>query len=211
MFKGLLMLALLLITPLVQAVDQSNPYHLMNEAANKTFSRLKNEQDKIQENPDYLRTVVREELLPYVQVKYAGALMLGRYYREATPEQRRAYFKAFQVYLEQTYAQAMALYNNQVYIIAPEKPLGDSSIIGIRVTLINKSDRSPIRLDFQWRKNSVSDNWQVYDIIIEGVSMIFTKQSEWLSSLRTKGIDALIQQLQVAAYQPITLDKQYAG
>lgn len=211
MFKRLLMVALLVIAPLTQAADQTNPYHLMNDAASKTFTRLKNEQGKIHQDPNYLRTVVREELLPYVQVKYAGALVLGRYYREATPAQRDAYFKAFQAYLEQAYGQALTLYSNQTYQIAPEKPLGDATIVAIRVTIIDQGGRPPVRLDFQWRKNSVSGNWQAYDMIAEGVSMITTKQNEWASTLRTKGIDGLTQQLQAAAGQPITLDKQRNG
>ena len=45
--------------------------------------------------------IVHQELMPFVQVKYAGALVLGRYYKEATPAQREAYFTAFQAYLEQ--------------------------------------------------------------------------------------------------------------
>ncbi|MBT9432776.1 phospholipid-binding protein MlaC [Candidatus Sodalis endolongispinus] len=211
MLKRLLMVALLAIAPLTQAADQTNPYRLMNDAASKTFTRLKNEQGKIRQDPNYLRTVVREELLPYVQVKYAGALVLGRYYREATPAPRDAYFKAFQDYLEQAYGQALALYSNQTYQIAPEKPFGDATIVAIRVTIIDQGGRPPVRLDFQWRKNSVSGNWQAYDMIAEGVSMITTKQNEWASTLRTKGIDGLTQQLQAAARTPITLDKQRNG
>lgn len=71
MFKRLMMVALLVIAPLsaATAADQSNPYKLMNEAAQKTFDRLKNEQPKIRANPDYLRDVVDQELLPYVQGK----------------------------------------------------------------------------------------------------------------------------------------------
>ena len=78
MFKRLLMVAMLVIAPLTaaHAADQSNPYKLMDEAAKKTFDRLKNEQPKIRSNPDYLRDVVDQELLPYVQIKYAGALVL---------------------------------------------------------------------------------------------------------------------------------------
>ena len=60
MFKRLLMVAMLVIAPLTaaHAADQSNPYKLMDEAAKKTFDRLKNEQPKIRANPDYLRDVV---------------------------------------------------------------------------------------------------------------------------------------------------------
>lgn len=181
MFKRLMMVALLVIAPLsaATAADQTNPYKLMDEAAQKTFDRLKNEQPQIRANPDYLRTIVDQELLPYVQVKYAGALVLGQYYKSATPAQRDAYFAAFREYLKQAYGQALAMYHGQTYQIAPEQPLGDKTIVPIRVTIIDPNGRPPVRLDFQWRKNSQTGNWQAYDMIAEGVSMITTKQNEW--------------------------------
>ncbi|MDF7679254.1 phospholipid-binding protein MlaC [Enterobacteriaceae bacterium ESL0689] len=209
MFKQLLMIAMLVIAPLatVSAEEQSNPYTLMDNAAQKTFDRLKNEQPKIHANPDYLRDIVDQELLPYVHVKYAGALVLGRYYKEATPAQRDAYFSAFHAYLTQAYGQALAMYHGQTYQIAPEKPLGEATIIPIRVTIIDPNGRPPVRLDFQWRKNSQNGTWQAYDMIAEGVSMITTKQNEWSDLLRTKGIDGLTAQLKEIAKQPITLEQ----
>lgn len=208
MLKRLLMLIVLIVVPLAtHAEEPSNPYKLMNEAAEKTFSRLKNEQSAIKKNPDYLRQIVREELLPYVQIKYAGALVLGRYYKDATPEQREAYFKAFQDYLAQAYGQALALYNGQNYQIAPEKPLDNASIVAIRVTIIDSHGRPPVRLDFQWRKNSRTGEWQAYDMIAEGISMITTKQSEWSDILRKKGVDGLTEQLKIYAAQPVTLEQ----
>ncbi|WP_323660409.1 phospholipid-binding protein MlaC [Pectobacterium versatile] len=208
MFKRLLMVALLVVAPLANAADQTNPYSLMNEAAEKTFSRLKNEQPKIKQNPDYLRTVVREELLPYVQVRYAGALVLGRYYKDATPAQRDAYFKAFEAYLEQAYGQALAMYNGQTYQIASGQPLGNTDIVSIRVNIVDNGGRPPVRLDFQWRKNSKTGNWQAFDMIAEGVSMITTKQNEWAAVLRQNGVDGLTKQLESSAKQTITLDQK---
>jgi phospholipid transport system substrate-binding protein len=200
------MIAILVIAPLANAADQSNPYKLMGEAAQKTFDRLKTEQPKIRQNPNYLRDIVGQELLPYVQVKYAGALVLGRYYKDATPAQRDAYFKAFEEYLKQAYGQALAMYNGQSYQIAPEQPLGDATILAIRVTIVDPNGRPPVRLDFQWRKNTQTGNWQAYDMIAEGVSMITTKQNEWSDILRTKGIDGLTAQLQLISKLPITLE-----
>lgn len=208
MFKRLMMVAMLVIAPFAMSADQTNPYKLMNEAAHKTFDRLKAEQPKIRQNPNYLRDIVGQELLPYVQIKYAGALVLGRYYKDATPSQRDAYFKAFEEYLKQAYGQALAMYHGQTYQIAPEQPLGNADIIAIRVTIIDPNGRPPVRLDFQWRKNSQTGNWQAYDMIAEGISMITTKQNEWSDLLRTKGIDGLTAQLQSISKQPITLDSK---
>ncbi|MDC9595815.1 phospholipid-binding protein MlaC [Xenorhabdus anantnagensis] len=208
MFKRLLMVALLVVAPLASAADQTNPYLLMKDAAEKTFTRLKKEQPQIQANPQVLRQIVHQELMPYVQVKYAGALVLGPYYKQATPEQRDAYFKAFESYLEQAYGQALAMYHGQNYQIAPEQPLGDKSIVAIRVTIIDPNGQPPVRLDFQWRKNSKTGNWQAYDMIAEGVSMITTKQNEWVDILRQKGINGLTEQLTISAKAPITLEKK---
>ncbi len=213
LFKRLVMAAMLVILPLAAAsaadqVDQTNPYTLMNQAAEKTFSRLKNDQAKIKQNPDYLRDVVREELMPYVQVKYAGALVLGRFYNQATPAQRDAYYKAFGDYLTQAYGQALAMYHGQTYQIESPQPLGDANIIAIRVTIIDPNGRPPVRLDFQWRKNSRTGAWQAYDMVAEGISMITTKQNEWGDLLRTKGIDGLTAQLKTYAAQHITLGQQ---
>ncbi|ARU92519.1 phospholipid-binding protein MlaC [Tatumella citrea] len=213
LFKRFVMAAMLVILPLAAAnaadqVDQTNPYTLMNQAAAKTFTRLKNEQSKIKQDPNYLRTIVREELMPYVQVKYAGALVLGRFYNQATPAQRDAYYQAFGDYLTQAYGQALAMYHGQTYQIQSPQPLGDANIVAIRVTIIDPNGRPPVRLDFQWRKNTRTGGWQAYDMVAEGISMITTKQNEWGDLLRTKGIDGLTAQLKVYAAQPITLGQQ---
>lgn len=221
MFKYLLVMVLSSVVPWANAVDEKssinqikadvdkkNPYSLMSYVAQKTFSRLKNEQPKIKQNPDYLCTVVHEELIPYVQIKYAGALVLGTYYKTASSAQHDAYFNAFGKYLEQAYGQALALYNGQEYEVGPAQPLGSADIVAIRVTIKDRTGRPPTRLDFQWRKNSFTKEWQAYDMIAEGVSMITTKQNEWADTLRQKGIDGLTQRLLVAAKQPITLDKK---
>lgn len=208
MFKRLLMIALLVVAPLANAVDKTDPYSLMQDAAAKTFTRLTNEQTKIKQDPNYLRTIVREELMPFIQIKYAGALVLGSYYKDATPAQREAYFTAFQAYLEQAYGQALAMYQNQTYQIDRQQLVDTAEVVAIRVTIIDNGGRPPVRLDFQWRKNGKTGYWQAYDMIAEGVSMITTKQSEWAATLRLKGIEGLTQQLQAAAKQPITLDRK---
>lgn len=210
MFKRLLMIAMLVMAPFMvaTAADQSNPYKLMDAAAQKTFNRLKNEQSHILADPDYLRVIVQQELLPYVQVKYAAALVLGRYYKDATPAQREAWFSAFREYLKQAYGQALAMYHGQSYQITPAQPLGDATIVPIRVTIVDPNGRPPVRLDFQWRKNTQTGHWQAYDMVVEGVSMITTKQNEWSNILRTKGIDALTAQLRASSRQKITLEGQ---
>lgn len=178
------------------AFAESDPYKEMQVSADKIFSTMKSQSSVIKANPDKLKDIVRSDLLPYVQVKYAGALILGNYYKNATDAQRTAYFEAFENYLVQAFAQALSMYNGQPYQVETAKDLTGKTLVSIRVLLIQPNkNQQPIRIDFQWRKNSVTGEWRAYDLIAEGVSMISTKQNEWSTILRQNGIDALTKQL----------------
>ncbi|MBI0093955.1 phospholipid-binding protein MlaC [Gilliamella apicola] len=187
----------LVLTLMISATAFANdPYQDMQVAADKIFNTMKAESSTLKSNPNKLKDIVRTDLLPYVQVKYAGALILGNAYKSATDAQRTAYFKAFENYLVQAFAQALSMYNGQTYQVEKSKDLGDKSLVSIRI-LLNQPDKNqqPIRIDFQWRKNTVTGEWKAYDLTAEGVSMVTTKQNEWATVLRQKGIDELTKQL----------------
>lgn len=193
-FKQTLFLVLALV--ISASAFANDPYSDMQVAADKIFSTMKAQSASIKSNPNKLKDIVRADLLPYVQVKYAGALILGDAYKSATDAQRTAYFKAFENYLVQAFAQALSMYNGQTYQVEAPKDLTNKSLISIRV-LLNQPDKNqqPIRIDFQWRKNTVTGEWKAYDLTAEGVSMVTTKQNEWAAILRQNGIDALTKQL----------------
>ncbi|MWN89701.1 phospholipid-binding protein MlaC [Gilliamella sp. Pra-s65] len=194
-FKTTILLVLALLFSST-AFAENDPYKEMQVSADKLFSTMNSQSTALKSNPNKLKEIVRKDLLPYVQVKYAGALILGNYYKSATEAQRTAYFTAFENYLVQAFAQALSMYNGQTYQVESPKDLTGKTLISIRV-LLNQPDKNqqPLRIDFQWRKNSVTGEWKAYDLIAEGVSMITTKQNEWSTILRQDGIDALTKQL----------------
>ena len=178
------------------ALADNDPYKEMQVSADKIFNAINSQSAAIKANPNKLKEIVRTDLLPYVQVKYAGALILGNYYKSASEAQRTAYFNAFENYLVQAFAQALSMYNGQTYQVEAAKDLTGKSLVSIRVLLIQPDkSQQPLRIDFQWRKNTVTGEWKAYDLIAEGVSMITTKQNEWSTILRQDGIDALTKQL----------------
>lgn len=195
----------LFVTQTVRA--ETSPYVLMQQASDKLFSDIKNNQAKIKKDPNYLRTIVRNDLLPYVQVNYAGSLVLGSHFKSTTPEQREKFFKAFSDFIEQAYAQVLTAYTDQNIQIEPAKEVGDKNLVSIRVNIVQNGGQAPIKLDFKWRKNSKTGEWQAYDMVAEGVSMVVTKQNEWSGILRQQGIDALTVQIQKSAAAPVTLSK----
>ena len=195
----------LFVTQTVRA--ETSPYVLMQQASDKLFADIKNNQAKIKKDPNYLRIIVRNDLLPYVQVNYAGSLVLGSHFKSTTPEQREKFFKAFSDFIEQAYAQVLTAYTDQNIQIEPAKEVGDKNLVSIRVNIMQNGGQAPIKLDFKWRKNSKTGEWQAYDMVAEGVSMVVTKQNEWSGILRQQGIDALTAQIQKSAAAPVTLSK----
>ena len=190
-----------------QAFAETSPYVLMQQGSDKLFADIKNNQAKIKKDPNYLRTIVRNDLLPYEQVNYAGSLVLVSYFKSTTPEQREKFFKAFSDFIEQAYAQVLTAYTDQNIQIEPAKEVGDKNLVSIRVNIMQNGGQAPIKLDFKWRKNSKTGEWQAYDMVAEGVSMVVTKQNEWSGILRQQGIDALTAQIQKSAAAPVTLSK----
>ncbi|WP_386695927.1 phospholipid-binding protein MlaC [Lonepinella sp. MS14435] len=188
----------------VQAVMAAEgPYELTKKAADKLFVDLQAKNAEIKANPNVLKSIVRQDLMPYVHVNYAGSLVLGQYFKSTTPEQREKFFSAFDQFIEQAYAQALTLYTGQEAQVQPAQLNGDSQA-SVKVKLIQSQ---PVNLTFQWRKNSKSGQWQVYDMAAEGVSMVETKKQEWSNILRKDGIDALTAQVLKAAAVPVTIKK----
>ena len=75
-----------------QVMAEDTPYDLTQKVSAKLFSDIKANQSKIKQDPNYLRTIVRQDLMPYVHVKYAGSKILGQNYKTVTQEERDRYF-----------------------------------------------------------------------------------------------------------------------
>ncbi|WP_109860588.1 phospholipid-binding protein MlaC [Aggregatibacter aphrophilus] len=189
-----------------QAMAEDTPYDLTKQVSDKLFSDIKSSQSKIKQDPNYLKTIVRQDLMPYVHVKYAGSKILGQNYKTVTQEERDRYFAVLDKYIEQVYAQVLTMYSDQSIQIGKIKEESASLAI-VNVKVAQPNNQPPLNVDFYWYKNSKTGQWQVYDMTAGGASMVNTKQQEWSPIIRKQGLDALTAQLQKSADTPITLSK----
>ncbi|TXY29659.1 phospholipid-binding protein MlaC [Vibrio mimicus] len=207
--KTLLLVSALLMPWLATAatIDTSNPYQMMKAVAEKSFDRLKNEQEKVHQDPQYLKVIVEEELMPYVNEQYAALKLLGPNLKEAKREDVAEFVKAFRAYLVTNYAQVLTQYTNQTIEFGPEMPLeGDRRITSVKVEIVD-TPRPNIKLEFKLRQEK-SGEWKAFDMIAEGVSLLSSKQSEWSGKIRQQGILAVAQELDQLANQPIRFESQ---
>lgn len=189
-----------------QDVDKTKPYEMMAQVSEMTFSRLKAEQSAIQANPNVLKTVVNEELMPYVNVKYAAYKLLGTHLKKTSAEERAEFVIAFREYLVASYAQVLTLYTDQKITLEKAKKIPEGKkIISVRVDILD-SARPTVKVDFKLRKNKKTGEWQAFDMVAEGVSLLSSKQSEWNGKIRKEGISSVSKELASLAKQPIRLE-----
>ncbi|WP_410506577.1 phospholipid-binding protein MlaC [Oceanimonas sp. CAM02] len=205
MMKKVLMSCLLVITSLLTmpAMANTDPYQLVEQVAQRTFDRLKQEQSKIAADPEHLRTIVREDMLPAVDVRYSAFRVIGGQLKNTTSEQREEFVKAFSDYLVVTYADALAAYKEQTVNIGTGSTSAEETLATVPVT-VQEPNKPEIKLEFKLRKNKRTGEWKVFDMIAEGISLLSAKQSELSGLIRQKGIEAVSEQLRELTRKPVT-------
>ncbi|AWL12955.1 putative phospholipid-binding protein MlaC [Saliniradius amylolyticus] len=203
---GVLLSMVMAISP-AQAQDTENPYQLIQGVADKTFNRIKQQRDTIESNPDHLRTIVEQELLPYVDYKFAALKVLGRHFKSVPREKLGEYIKVFREYLVTTYALAMAQYDEQEVVFQQGMQYDGEKVVTVRA-LVKEDGRPDIKIAFKVRKDSQTEQWKAYDMVAEGISMLSSKQSEMEPLLRQEGIEAVMAKMREKNEQDINLKRE---
>ncbi|MGL4939161.1 MlaC/ttg2D family ABC transporter substrate-binding protein [Shewanella sp.] len=183
-------------------IDNKDPYALVKAVANKTFDRFHQDKALIDAEPDHLKIIVREELMPYIDYRYASYKVLGQYLKDSSEDQRNRFVTAFEGYLVSTYAQAFTEYTNQKVEFFPGVDFRNEKIVDVNVQII-EAGRPPIKLQFKARRLK-DDSWKAFDLVAEGVSLLSSKQSEISNLIRQQGIDAVITMLDERTKDKIT-------
>jgi len=187
-------------------MESNNPHTMIQAAASETFSRMKNEQALIAQNPEHLRTIMRENLLPHVDYKYSAFMVLGNQARNVPKQQLGEFVNVFREYLVTTYANAMGYYDDQTVAFEPAGDYDDKKIVTVRA-LIQDTGKPDIKVAFKVRKDRKTNQWAAYDMVAEGISLLSSKRSEFESILRQDGIEKVIELMQQKIDDPIVLQK----
>lgn len=192
-----------------QEISSDNPYLLVKNVATKTFARIKQNQDEIKADPEMLRTIMEEELVPHIDYKFAAFMVLGKHFKSVPREKMGEYISVFRQYLITTYAVAMGYYDNQTVIFEPESNFEGQKSVTVRA-VVQDPERPEIKIAFKVRKDSKTNEWKAYDMVAEGISMLNSKRSEFESILRQDGIDAVIALMRDKIGKPVELNQEGA-
>lgn len=169
------------------------PDVFVQQVAENALQVLKNDPQLKAGNIRRINEVVDEHLLPYVDFEKTTRLAAGRYWREATPEQREALVHEFRGTLVRTYSGAFGQ-------VAPDTEIvmlpfrGDANADDVVVrTQVKQSGSQPAAVDYRLERSA--QGWRVYDVSVEGIWLIQNYRNQFSTQIQQSGIDGLVKAL----------------
>ncbi len=188
------LLTLCLAIPFTTHAGDLAPEELVRERTTKILELLKANREAYRKDRAQLYAMVDEHILPYFDFRVMARSVLGRYWREASEHQRTRFTTAFRDQLVRTYATALLKYTNEeiVYLPFAGKPTDRTALVRTEVHRTGGAPPVPIHYGF-YRS---PDGWKVYDVTVEGVSLVTNYREIYAETIRKEGLEALIASLE---------------
>ena len=192
-----------------ERITNENPHRLLQEVAERMLERIRDDRAQVEETPNYLRTIMEEELLPYTDYRFAAAQVMGRNWRALDDDQRKEFVDAFRDYLITTYARVFTQYDEDKHELqfGREDDYAEQRTVIVRARLIQEGG-PPIRLNFNLRRQSPDAPWMAFDLEAENISLLSAQRSEIQAVLRQRGFDGAVALLRERAAVEIDLDEE---
>jgi phospholipid transport system substrate-binding protein len=185
------------------------PVQVVQEIAHQLDTAVAGHKAELVKNREKLISVINEVFLPHFDVDYASILVLGQHAREATPEQRARFAKAFYESITHRYAEGLLNYTQGAVKVLPfNGDLNDKRTV-VRTQVV-MGDGKTVSVDYAFRK-SRSGDWKAYDVIIEGISYITNYRNQVDAEIRKVGLDQLIKNLETQGAQALKSMEQQDG
>ncbi len=119
-------------------------------------------------------------------------LAMGRNWKQATPDQQKALSQEFRTLLVRTYTTAFTQYQDQTVEYRPVKLAPGETDVVVK-SLIKQPSGQPVSVDYRMEKTDTG--WKVYDVKIEGISLVENYRNTFNTEVQRNGIDGLIKSL----------------
>jgi phospholipid transport system substrate-binding protein len=186
------MIALPLATPVTVAAAVP-PDQVARETADMTLREIKSRKAELRSDPNKLYALVEEQILPHFDFQRISQLVLGKYWKDATPEQRERFSVAFQRMLLRSYSHALIEYDSERIEWAPLHMSPGTRDVVVRSNVIRKGGPPiPINYNIHLKNN----RWLVYDVTIDAISLVTNYRGTFANEIRKNGLDSLIARLE---------------
>lgn len=174
------------------AVTEVAPDALARNVTDEVLAIVRADKDLQSGNPQKVTQLVESKVLPHFNFTRMTQLAVGRSWRDCTPEQRLALTEEFKTLLVRTYTTAFTQYRNQSVDYRPLRMTPTDTEVVVK-SLIKQPAGQPVAVDYSMEK--LPTGWKVYDVKIEGISLVENYRNTFNSEIQRTGVDGLIRAL----------------
>ena len=179
--------------PAAASVPGPGPQEIIKGTAERLLKSLDADREGYRRNPERMKTLVDELMLPHFDSDYAARLVLAKHWRTATPEQRRRFIDAFYQRMLRNYGAALADFTADRLTVLPFKGDLASGQATVR-TEIRRDDGTRVPVNYSVR--GTPRGWKAWDVTIEGISYVKNFRTDFGAEIEQKGLEAVIARLE---------------
>ena len=185
--------ALIAVALPVAALAQEAPDQLVRRTTDEVLAIIKSDKDLQAGNSRKVVELAEQKVLPHFDFARMTRLAVGRNWNQASDAQKEALTKEFRTMLVRTYSTSLTQYRDQKIDVKPVKMAAGDKETTVRTAVIQQGG-PPIPIDYAMEKSD--SGWKVYDVIIDGASLVTTYRGSFNDQIQKAGIDGLIKTLQ---------------
>ncbi|MGZ5032518.1 MAG: MlaC/ttg2D family ABC transporter substrate-binding protein [Usitatibacter sp.] len=185
---------LMLITALVPlaAAAQETPDALVRRTTDEVLAIIKSDKEMKSGNTSKVVELAEQKVLPHFDFDRMTRLAVGKNWSQAADAQKQALIKEFRTLLVRTYSASLTAYRNQTIEVKPTKMGAQDKDVTVRTAVIQQGG-PPIPIDYAMEKTD--GGWKVYDVVIDGASLVTTYRGSFNDIIQKSGMDGLVKTL----------------
>jgi phospholipid transport system substrate-binding protein len=168
------------------------PDVLIKNTAQEVLAIVKQDKEIQAGNKKKILDLVDAKVLPNFNFEHMTRLAVGKGWRTATPEQKKVLIAEFRNLLVRTYTNAFTRFRDQTIEVKPVKIPAGADEVTVK-TLILKAGTQPDAVDYEMEKTA--DGWKVFDLSVDGASLVTTYRGTFSEQVQQSGIEGLIKML----------------
>jgi phospholipid transport system substrate-binding protein len=169
-----------------------SPVVVLERTSQQVIKILRDEHDLLVKEPERVYKIVDDYILPLIDEVTMAKLAMGKNWKKASKEQKKAFVGEFKNLLVRTYSKSLVEFKDQDIKYFPVKLADGVKKVSVKAEIIQPGGPS---IPVAYRMRIKNNEWKVYDIKIDGISLVTSYRGTFTQEIRKSGIDGLLQYL----------------
>lgn len=183
----------LLLVSTGEAGEQLGPQQLVQQTTDKVLETLSHRRKELEKDHQLIYDLTNEIVVPHFDFVTIAKFVLARYWRTASKEQKLRFIRAFRELMVKTYAIAILEYNDNKIEYLPLRDDVSKEDVTVR-TEFHLPGKPPVAINYSLHQRE--SGWKVYDISVDGVSIVTTFRTSFGTEIKQDGLDAVIERIE---------------